>query len=69
MLRCDTCSKELPLPAALLIQDLNANTVGFCSPSCQAAWYATTFSADIPLAAPISAKRTVSPARYFAAAS
>jgi len=66
MIRCGNCSKELPLPKAVLTQDPNANTVGFCSPSCRDTWYATTFSVDMPSAAPVSAG---SSARYFTAAS
>jgi hypothetical protein len=69
MLCCSSCSKEMPLPSALLTQDLNANTVGFCSPSCRDTWYNTTFSTSTPSAAPISAGSAGSSDRHFAPAS
>lgn len=48
MFSCSTCGKKISFQSVLLNEDLAANTVGFCSPACQNAWYVTLFSASPP---------------------
>jgi hypothetical protein len=44
---CSHCGKETALERALLTQDLNTNTLVFCSPQCRDGWFEDEF---LPLA-------------------
>jgi hypothetical protein len=65
MVCCGSCGKAVPLPSAHFTQDLDANTVGLCSPTCRDAWYKTMFPPNTPCPTPTTARSAGSPARHF----
>lgn len=58
MFCCRNCGKEVSFPSVLLNEDLDAKTVGLCSPACQDAWYETICSANTPSNTPVAANDT-----------
>lgn len=47
MLPCDYCNKDISLQAAVLSQDLNAETLAFCSVACENLWIEQMFAPEL----------------------